>query len=37
MTEFDREASRHAVARLVIQCLVERAARRVVRIAAKSF
>ena len=34
MTQINREASRHAVGRLVIQHGVERAARRVARIAA---
>jgi hypothetical protein len=33
MTEIDREASKHAVGRLVIQFRIERAARRVGRVA----
>jgi hypothetical protein len=37
MTEIDREASKHAVGRLVVQYRVERAARRVAWFAAMSF
>ena len=37
MTEIDREATKHAVGRLVIQYRVERAARRVAWFAAISF
>jgi hypothetical protein len=37
MTEIDREASKHAVGRLMIQYRVERAARRVAWFAAITF